>query len=89
MMTIIEGAPKVHAYAQNYGARKCAIKLVENRISSLSMGMLGSLSDLPDTSELCDILDELEDAIKGDDLARMREVLSEVDEDFVGRMIWD
>jgi hypothetical protein len=81
-MTIFE-------YSEKHGARKCAIELVNRKISALSLGMLSSLSDLPDTSEVCDILDSLEDAIKGGDMADVREVLSEVDDDFVGRMIWD
>lgn len=61
------------------GARATAQKLVNLRVHMLT-GI--HVSDLPDTSELCDYVDILEDELKCENIDReaVKRILSDIDE---------
>ena len=70
-------------FANKYGARKTAIKLVDYRIFKI-IGLM--TSDLPDTSDLCNIYDELESLIEDgfdDNKDAIKDILSEIDLSFI------
>lgn len=73
----------IQEFANKYGARKTAIKLVDYRIFNI-IGLM--TSDLPDTSELCNIYDELEDLIEDGYEANkdsIKEILQDIDLSFI------
>lgn len=70
-------------FIEKNGSRKTAMDLVGNRINKL-VGM--SLSDLPDSSELCEIVDELESILNDydeSDMQSIKDLLKQIDMDFL------
>lgn len=75
-------------YIEKHGARKTAMKLVSDRIF-IHSGL--TVRDLPDTSELCSMYDEIEqllDDYTKDDLKSIVSILDEIDYDFVNNLIY-
>ena len=81
MLTIFE-------YIQKYGARATARQLISQRFKRFA-GL--TLSDLPDTVELCAIVDSLEYQLKKDsaDKEKIKEILSEINADFLESLIYE
>ena len=81
MLTIFE-------YIQKYGARATARQLISQRFKRFT-GL--TLSDFPDTSELCAIIDNLEYQLKTDsaDKEKIKEILSEISADFLESLIYE
>ena len=73
----------IQEYANKYGARKTAIKLVSYTIYQ-KIGL--SVDDLPDTSELCNMYDDLEELIEDgyeENKEQVKDILSQIDDDFI------
>jgi hypothetical protein len=87
----------VKQLCEEKGFRAAAIEIVNKRIAYLSGGGL-SREDLPDTSSLCDIIDEIEEVLvadKGKDMLEesskkaIESLLEDIDINFLGDMIFD
>jgi len=81
MLTISE-------YLQKYGARATARQLINQRLNRL-FGL--TLSALPDTGKICAIVDNLEQQLKTDSANKdnIREILTEIDADFLESLIYE
>lgn len=77
----------IKEFAVKHGARKTAKKLVDNRVKMLA-GL--GLDELPDTFEISEIVDQLEEIIKTDPDNResVKEVLSNIDHEFIEALIF-
>lgn len=73
----------IQQHAEKFGARNTAQTLFRNRIRQFGL----FTDDLPDTFEIADIIDSLEEAIGNDDREAVKEILSEVTLDWVGELI--
>jgi hypothetical protein len=75
-------------YIEKYGTRKAAMQLVSKRIQSI---IFLSLEDLPDTFELCELIDEIEDVLINGDMPYAKEqiktILEQIDQDFIESLI--
>lgn len=78
-MTILE-------FIATHGEEKTAYKLIDNRVLRI-FGL--SLSDLPDTCEIADIIQELADQLTDDptDKESIKEIINSVDIDFIQNLI--
>jgi hypothetical protein len=81
MLTIFE-------YIQKNGARATARQLINQRLNRLA-GL--TLSDLPDTGEICAIIDNLEHQLKTDSANKdnIKEILTEISADFLEAIIYE
>lgn len=77
----------IHSIVSKYGARKVANFLTDKHIQN-NFGM--SKSDLPDSAELCCIVDELEEHLKGDTISKntINEILGQIDFDFIQDLVF-
>ena len=73
----------IQQHAEQYGARTTAQTLFRNRIRQFGL----FADDLPDTCEVADIIDSLEEAIGNDDREEVKSILSEVTMDWVEEII--
>jgi hypothetical protein len=78
-MTILE-------FIAKHGEEKTAYKLIDNQVQRLFC--LG-LSDLPDTCELADIVEELADQLRDNptDKESIKSILHSIDIDFIQQLI--
>lgn len=87
----------VKQLCEEKGFRGAALEIVDLRIAYLSGGGL-SREDLPDTASLCDIIDEIEEVLAADEGKDMlqessktaiKNLLEDIDLNFLGDMIFD
>ena len=75
-------------YIEKHGTRKAAIEIINRRIQSL---IFLTISDLPDTYQLCEIIDEIEDILINGEMPyakqQIKDVLQEIDQDFIEQLI--
>lgn len=73
-------------YIRKHGEEKTAYKLVDNRVKRI-LGL--SISDIPDTCEIADIVQELADQLTDDpaDKKSIRAILQSIDIDLIERVI--
>lgn len=79
---------KIREYIKTYGERKTAIKLVSDTIY-IHCGM--EISELPDTEQLCNMYDEIEELLKIPSIVnsrKIREILDNINFDFVENLIY-
>lgn len=85
METIETKYPKVWAYYLNDGAYKCARAVVNERLIRVC-GM--GLSDLPDTSELACVVEEVAEALESNDCGMFTEACQQVNAEFIEELIY-
>ena len=70
-----------------HGSREVSIKLINSRIYKI-LGM--DMSDLPDTSELCDTIDELQELLETENytIEEIKSVLDSIDIEFIEQMVF-
>jgi len=73
----------IQQHADKFGARNTAQTLFRNRIRQFGL----FADDLPDTYEIADVIDSLEEAIEQNDREEVKQILSEVTLDWVGELI--
>ena len=73
----------IQQHAEKFGARNTAQALFRKRIASFGL----FTDDLPDTFEIADLIDSLEEAIGNDDREAVKSILSEVTMDWVCELI--
>jgi predicted aldo/keto reductase-like oxidoreductase len=73
---------KLQDYLNKNGARQTAEKLVDNRIIRIT-GL--SMHDLPDTTEVWDIVEELEAILENDnfDIQGIKDILNEITLEYI------
>jgi hypothetical protein len=80
---------KVQEFLKLNGARKTAEKLVNMRVQFV-MGL--SMEDLPDSTQLWDIVEEIEAELNEDnegvDMGRIREELQDITPEFIEEICW-
>ena len=78
---------KLQEFLNENGARQTAIKLVEMRIFRI-MGL--SMQDLPDSSELWEIVDNIEEELSEEDYNpnRIKESLQDITFEFIEGICW-
>jgi hypothetical protein len=76
-------------YIEKYGTRKAARHIVDMFVKRKSDGMI-SLEELPDVPEIVDVVDEMEEYLKsgGRDKERIKEIGSQIDNDFLESVIF-
>ncbi len=62
-------------FAKKYSPRKAARALLNKRVYALC-GM--TLNDLPDTVEVCNLIDELEQCVAMNDIGNIKELIEQV-----------
>ena len=69
-----------------HGSREVSIKLINSRIYKI-LGM--DMSDLPDTSELCDTIDELQELLETENykIEDIKSILDSIDIEFIEQMV--
>lgn len=69
-----------------HGSREVSIKLINSRIYKI-LGM--DMSDLPDTSELCDTIDELQELLETENytIEEIKSILDSIDIEFIEQMV--
>jgi hypothetical protein len=74
-------------YISKHGEEKTAFKLIDKRIESI-LGL--SILDLPDTSEVADILEELADQLHDNpnDKESIKSILMQIDIEFIEQIIY-
>jgi hypothetical protein len=74
-------------FIAKHGEEKTAFKLIDKRIESI-LGL--SILDLPDTSEVADILEELADQLHDNpnDKESIKSILMQIDIDFIEQIIY-
>ena len=74
-------------FIAEHGEEKTAYKLIDNQVQRI-FGL--SLSDLPDTCELADIVEELADQLRDNptDKESIKAILHSVDIDFIQTLIY-
>jgi len=79
-MTILE-------FISIHGEEKTAYKLIDNRVLRI-FGL--SLSDLPDTCEIANVLEELSDQLRDNpaDKESIKSILHSIDIDFIEQLIY-
>ena len=72
-----------------HGARQTAKMLINARIKNETYGLV-TIADLPDTHDLCILIDELEEVLNGDLINEgdIRDILSNINEDFLTENIY-
>lgn len=75
-------------YSAKHGARMTAKKLIDNRVKMLA-GL--GIDDLPDTAQLCCLIDDLEQVILSDpsNSEGIKEILKNIDIDLIESTIFD
>lgn len=75
-------------FISKHGEEKTAFKLLDERVISL-YGL--SLLDLPDTSEVAEICEELSDQLKADptDKQAIKSIIHLIDADFIEHLIFN
>ncbi len=70
-----------------HGSREISIRLINSRINKF-VGL--DMNDLPDTSELCDVIDELEELLdsKTYTIEEIKNVLDNINMDFIQDMVF-
>ena len=70
-----------------HGSREVSIRLINSRINKFC-GL--DMNDLPDTSELCDTIDELQELLetKNYTIEDIRNVLDTINMDFIEEMVF-
>jgi hypothetical protein len=80
---------KVQEFLKLNGARKTAEKLVNMRVQFV-MGL--NMADLPDSTQLWDIVEEIEAELNEDnegvDMGRIREALQDITPEFIEEICW-
>jgi len=76
----------VKEYIRKHGEEKTAYKLADNRVKRI-LGL--SLTDLPDTCEIADIIEEIANILidNPEDKEGVKEVLFQIDIDFLENII--
>lgn len=85
METIETRYPKVWAHYQKNGAYKCARAVVNERL--IRVCGIG-LSDLPDTSELACVVEEVAEALESNDCGMFTEACSQFTTEFIEELIY-
>jgi hypothetical protein len=85
METIETRYPKVWAYYLNDGAYKCA-RAVVNELLIRRCGI--GLSDLPDTSELACVVEEIAEALESNDCGMFKEACQQFTTEFIEELIY-
>ena len=77
----------VKEYILKHGVEKTAFKLIDKRVTSI-LGI--SILDLPDTSEVADILEELADQLHDNpnDKESIKYILNQIDIEFIEQIIY-
>ena len=87
MGNISQDFPRIWNYYEGIGdARKTAFAVANQRVMMLSGIGLG---DLPDTSDVADLLDELEDAITSNDSESLRSAVETINQEFIQSLIYN
>ena len=83
----METALTLKEFIAKHGEEKTAFKLIDKRIESI-LGL--SILDLPDTSEVADILEELADQLHDDpnDKESITSILMQIDIEFIEQIIY-
>jgi hypothetical protein len=78
---------KLQDYLKANGTRKTAEKLVDNRIFKIT-GL--SMHDLPDSTELWDLVEELREIFKNDDfdIQEVKNILREITPEYIEEICW-
>jgi hypothetical protein len=81
-----EQLEKLQNQVNEFGSREVSRKLVNSRIYRV-IGL--DMMDLPDTSELCDVVDELDELLNSKDytIEDIRSVLDTIDFEFIENMV--
>ena len=81
-----EQLEKLQNQVNEFGSREVSRKLVNSRIYRV-IGI--DMMDLPDTSELCDVVDELQELLDSKDytIENIRSVLDTIDFEFIENMV--
>ncbi len=74
-------------FIAKHGVEKTAFKLVDKRIESI-FGL--SIFDLPDTSEVADLVEELADVLQDNpnDKESIKYILNQIDIEFIERIVY-
>lgn len=73
----------IQQHAEQFGSRTTAQTLLNRRLGQFGL----FTDDLPDTCEVADIIDQLEEAVKGNDKEAIKYILSGVDLDWLGEIV--
>jgi hypothetical protein len=78
---------KLQDYLNANGAQNTAIKLVDQRIIKVT-GL--SMHDLPDRTELWDIVEELQNILENDnfDMQTIKDILIEINLEFINEIVF-
>jgi hypothetical protein len=70
-----------------HGSREVSNRLVNSRINKI-VGL--DMNDLPDTSELCDVIDELDELLQSKDytIEDIKNVLDNINMEFIQDMVF-
>jgi hypothetical protein len=70
-----------------HGSREVSIRLINSRLNKF-VGL--DMNDLPDTSELCDVIDELQEVLdsKTFSIDEIKDVLNNIDMEFIQDMVF-
>jgi hypothetical protein len=70
-----------------HGSRVMSNRLINSKINQI-VGL--DMNDLPDTSELCDVIDELDELLQSKDytIEDIRNVLNNINMDFIQEMVF-
>ena len=70
-----------------HGSREVSIRLINSRINKF-VGL--DMNDLPDTSELCDVIDELQELLdsKSYSIEEIKNVLDNINMSFIEEMVF-
>jgi len=77
----------VKEFIANHGVEKTAFKLIDNRVVDI-LGI--SIYDLPDTSEVADLVEELADILHDNpnDKESIKYILNQIDFEFIERIVY-
>lgn len=77
----------VKEYISKHGAEKTAFKLIDKRIENI-LGI--SLLDLPDTSEVAELVEELADILQDNpnNKESIKSILNQIDIEFIERIVY-
>ena len=83
----METALTVKEYIAKHGEEKTAFKLIDKRIESI-FGL--SIFDLPDTSEVAELVEELADILHDNpnDKESIKYILNQIDIEFIERIVY-
>jgi len=80
---------KLAQYIETHGTRAAAVKLLDNRVFKI-LGL--SVHDLPETSELVEVYDEIENVLLNDDeeygIPKIKSILQGIDQEFIEKICW-